>query len=132
MTQLKTRKIAAPNANVETQPFWDATTEGRLMIKRCLQCEQPHYYPRGLCPHCLSSETSWEESSGQGTIYSVSISRRGPDAPFALAYVTLTEGVSILTNIIDCDDEAVSIGKAVRFQPTPTEGGASVPTFTLA
>ena len=132
MSELKTRKMPAPSANVETQSFWDATTDGRLMIKRCKQCEQPHYYPRGLCPHCLSPETVWEQSSGKGTIYSVSITRRGPDAPFALAYVTLDEGVSVLTNIIDCDAEAATIGTAVRFQPTSTEGGPAVPTFTPA
>ena len=25
----------APKPNLETQPFWDATAEGRLLLKRC-------------------------------------------------------------------------------------------------
>jgi len=57
--------------------------------------------------------------------------RRVP-APYALAYVTLEEGVTMMTNIVDCDLDAIRIGQAVRVVFKPTEGGPPVPMFTPA
>lgn len=120
------RNLAAPEPNVETQPFWDAAAKGRLLIKRCGACGEPHYYPRALCPHCLSADTRWEEAAGTGTIYSLSTMRRGPDAPFTLAYVTLDEGPAVLTNL---DGDDLAIGQRVRVRFAPTDGGPPVPMF---
>jgi uncharacterized OB-fold protein len=57
--------------------------------------------------------------------------RRVP-VPYALAYVTLEEGVTMMTNIVDCDLDAIRIGQAVRVVFKPTEGGPPVPMFTPA
>ncbi len=124
------RKLSPPAPNVETQRFWDAAAEGQLLIKRCTACHEPHYYPRAICPFCFSSETVWEQAAGTGSIYSVSVMRRGADAPYALAYVTLDEGPSMLTNIVDCDYDALTIGQRVRVRFVPTDGGPPVPMFT--
>lgn len=123
-----TRPLPAPEPNVETQPFWDAAAEGRLLIKRCGACGEPHYYPRALCPFCLSADTRWEEATGTGAIYSLSIMRRGKDAPYTLAYVTLDEGPAVLTNL-DGDPDRLAIGQRVRVRFAPTEGGPPVPMF---
>jgi uncharacterized OB-fold protein len=55
--------------------------------------------------------------------------RRVP-VPYALAYVTLDEGVTMMTNIVDCDLDAIRIGQRVRLVFKPSEGGPSVPMFT--
>jgi uncharacterized OB-fold protein len=57
--------------------------------------------------------------------------RRVP-APYALAYVTLDEGVTVMTNIVDCDLDKIRIGQKVKVVFKPTEGGPPVPTFTIA
>ena len=67
---------------------------GRLAIKRCAACGQVHHYPRARCPFCGSDRTEWRDATGRGTIYSYSVMRRVP-VPYALAYVTLEEGVTI-------------------------------------
>jgi uncharacterized OB-fold protein len=46
--------------------------------------------------------------------------------------VTLEEGPTMLTNLVDCDLEAIRIGQAVRVVFKPSEGGPSVPMFTPA
>jgi uncharacterized OB-fold protein len=125
------RKIPAPEANPETRPFWEAAAQGRLLIKTCASCGQPHYYPRSICPFCGSDATEWLTASGRGTIYSYSVMRRVP-APYALAYVTLDEGVTMMTNIIDCDLDAIRIGQRVQVVFKPTEGGPPVPMFAPA
>ncbi len=125
------RKIPAPPVNPETQPFWDAAAEGRLLVKRCRSCGQVHYYPRAICPFCFADATEWLPASGRGTIYSYSVMRRVP-VPYAIAYVTLEEGVTMLTNIEGCDLDTIRIGQAVKVVFRPTEGGPPVPMFTPA
>ena len=125
------RKIPAPEANPETRPFWDAAAEGRLLIGKCTSCGKPHYYPRALCPFCGSDATEFVQAGGGGSVYSYSVMRRVP-VPYALAYVTLDEGVTMMTNIVDCDLDAIRIGQRVRVVFKPTEGGPPVPMFSPA
>jgi uncharacterized OB-fold protein len=125
------RTVPAPQVNPENQPFFDAARQGRLVIKKCSACGQPHHYPRALCPFCGSERTEWVPVSGRGILYSYSVMRRVP-APYAIAYVTLDEGVTMMTNIVDCDFDQIRIGQRVRLVFKPTEGGPPVPTFTLA
>ena len=125
------RKIPAPPVSPETEAFWDAAADGRLMIKKCAGCGQAHYYPRALCPFCGSDRTEWLRASGRGTIYSYSVMRRVP-VPYALAYVTLEEGVTMMTNIVDGDLDRIRIGQAVKVVFRPTDGGPPVPMFAPA
>ena len=127
----KERVIPAPPTNPETAAFWDAAAEGKLLLKRCTACRELHWYPRALCPFCGSDRTEWIEASGRGTVYSYSVFRRAP-IPYAIAYVTLAEGPTLMTNIVDCDLDAIRIGQAVRVTFKPTEGGPPVPMFSPA
>jgi len=122
------RPIPAPPVNPETQPFWDAAAAGTLLVKRCTACGQAHHYPRARCPFCGSDATEWIEASGRGTVYSFSVFRRAP-VPYAIAYVTLEEGVTMMTNLVDGDLDAIRIGQAVRVVFKPTDGGPPVPMF---
>ena len=126
------RKIPAPAVNPEVKPFFDAAAEGRLLVKRCADCGEHHHYPRAICPHCFSANTGWAEAKGTGTVYTYSILRRGVPVPYCIAYVTLDEGVSMLTNLVDCDYDSVRIGQKVKVVFKATEGGPPVPMFTPA
>jgi uncharacterized OB-fold protein len=125
------RTIPAPQVTPETQPFWEAAAQGRLLVKHCTACGKVHHYPRAICPFCFSDRTEWRPASGRGTLYSYSAMRRAP-VPYAIAYVTLDEGVTMLTNLIDCDFDALRVGQAVKVVFAPTEGGPPVPMFTPA
>ena len=131
MAETKERKLPAPSVSMETQAYWDAAAKGKLLIKKCTACGQLHHYPRVLCPFCFSDKTEWVEASGKGTIYSYSVMRRAP-VPYAIAYVTLAEGISMLTNIVDCDLDKIRIGQAVRLVFKPTDDGPPLPMFTPA
>ena len=124
-----TRTITAPTPTPETTPFWEAAAKGKLLVKTCTTCERPHHYPRPICPLCGSDRTEWKESSGRGAIYSYSVMRRA-SPPYVIAYVTLEEGVSMMTNLVDCDFDALRIGQLVRVVWTPSDGGPPVPMFT--
>jgi uncharacterized OB-fold protein len=127
----------APAVNPETRPFWDATAQGRLLLKQCRACGSVNWYPRTLCPACGSFDTEWIEASGQGTVYSFAVTRRGAGAysdaaPYVLAYVELAEGPRVMTNIVDCDIEALQIGDAVEVTFHDTGQGAALPRFRPA
>lgn len=126
------RRISAPRVLPEAMPFWEAAKDGRLLVKRCDDCGETHYYPRDICPHCMSANTQWLDTSGLGTVYSFSTMGKD-EARYTLAYVSLDEGVTMLTNLVDCDPAAaLSIGQRVKVVFKPSEGAYPVPMFAPA
>lgn len=130
-TMYQERPIGPLIVDAATQPYWESAKNGVLKIKRCTACGKNHFYPRALCPYCLS-DTEWINASGMGTIYSVTVTRRAGPIPFAIAYVHLDEGVSMLTNIVDCDLDLLKIGDRVKVCFKPAEGDNRIPMFTPA
>lgn len=131
-TNHQDRTLPAPTVYPDNAQFWEAAGEGKLLVKKCEECSEVHYYPRPLCPFCGSARTAWQQASGKGTIYSVSVTRRAGPIPYAIAYVTLDEGVTLLTNIVDCDLDTAKIGDKVEVVFKPTDGGPPVPMFKPA
>ncbi|MBF9233856.1 Zn-ribbon domain-containing OB-fold protein [Microvirga alba] len=122
------RVFIEPQPTSETQTFWEAAKEGRFFIKRCDACEKAHWYPREHCPFCTSMDTKWVEASGEGVIYSFSIMRRAKP-PYVMAYVTLSEGPTMMTNLIECDPVALRIGDPVSVAFVETAEGNALPMF---
>lgn len=131
-TFTKERAQGAPIVTPDNEEFWKGAAAGVLRIKRCKACGKVHWYPRLLCPHCMSDQTEWMAASGQASLYSFSVLRRGAGAPYAIAYVTLDEGVTLLSNVVDCDLDALRIGDRLRVVFKPAAEGHAVPFFTLA
>ena len=113
---------ASITAERQAPPFWHSTA-GKLLIQTCGKCREAFHYPRSVCPFCLSDEVGWTECSGDGVIYSYSVFRRG--APYVLAIVTLAEGPRLLTNVVDCDVDALTIGQAVSVRFEDVDGVAT-------
>ncbi len=126
------RKLPAPLINPESGRYFEAAKQGTLLVGKCHECGEHHYYPRALCPHCFSDRTEWVPAKGTGAIYSYSTMHRGVPVPYTIAYVTLDEGVSMMTNLTDCDLAALKIGARVKLVFKPAEDGTPVPMFTLA
>jgi hypothetical protein len=109
-----------PSPDAETQPWWDAARDGRLLIKRCRSCGKAHFYPRPFCPRCWSDDVEWEDASGRATLYTFSIVRRndlppfGERVPYVAAAVDLEEGPRMLTNIVDCEHADLAVGMALE------------------
>ena len=125
------RPLAPVTVDAATEHFWTQAKEGLLGTRRCTSCGEVHWYPRALCPFCMG-DTEWCSLSGLGTIYSVSVTRRAGPIAYAIAYVALDEGITLLTNIVDCDFDDLKIGQRVEVTFKPAEGGAMVPMFKPA
>jgi hypothetical protein len=112
-------KQPLPRVDQESKGFWEACRRHELQLQRCRDCGQLRYHPRALCPRCLSSATEWVRASGRGQVYSFTVTHQNQApgfrerVPYVLAYVELEEGVRLLTNVVDCDPDAVHIGMPV-------------------
>ena len=120
------RKISAPLVLPDTLAYWQAADEGRLLVKRCTSCGEHHHYPREICPFCGSDATEWQPATGLGRVYTFSTMGEG-DAAYTLAYVTLDEGPTMLTNLVGPGPYACD--QRVRVQFLPSAGGHAVPVF---
>lgn len=115
----------------DAKPYWDGIAKGKLVLRKCRSCNSFHHYPRPICPFCFSSDTVWEEAAGTGIIYTYSVMRRAAK-PYVMAYVTLPEGISVMTNIVDCDIDSVRIGTPVKVVFREADNGVTVPMFAPA
>ncbi|WP_087974621.1 Zn-ribbon domain-containing OB-fold protein [Oceanobacillus rekensis] len=133
-TPQQERKMAIPEVHPEHKEYWDATAEGKLLVKQCESCGEYHYYPRVLCPFCMSDKTKWKEAKGTGNIYTFSVMRRAKPAPYAIAYVTLDEGPKMMTNIVDFDLDRIHMNQKVKvvFKQSGDQDnpGPFIPCFT--
>ena len=112
----------------ETRAFWTAAAEGRLMLPVCEDCGRAHWYPRALCPLCASEKLRWTPASGRGTVHAFSPARRA-EPQYVLAYVTLDEGPTLMTNLVGAPIDAWSIGQAVQVRFQPSTEGRMMPFF---
>jgi uncharacterized OB-fold protein len=124
-------KIASPAVTSETAQFWAKANEGQFTVPQCRSCGKFHWYPRANCPFCTSDQVELKPAKGTGTIYSFSVSRRGKDS-YVIAYVTLDEGVTMMTNIVNAEAARLAIGQPVRVALVESENGQRVPMFEPA
>ena len=136
MTGFSTLEVSGPTVTDLTVPFWEAASEGRLIIQRCRSCGKAVFYPRPLCPHCWADALTWEDASGEGRLKSFSeIWKPGhpgwlPVAPYYVGLVELAEGATMLSHIIPAD-RPVETGAGLVFAPTHA-GGRVLPFFKIS
>lgn len=113
-------KKPLPVPTPDTQPFWNALNEGRLMLRHCRDCDTVFHYPRTVCPQCLSSDLDWKQARGTGTLYTYTISRRAThplfvdEVPQYLAVVELDEGPRLTSTLTNVPEENITIGMALE------------------
>ena len=132
-----------PASTDTTDAFWDATRDGRYLVQWCAACDAPIFYPREVCPQCLSADAlEWRESNGSGTVYAVSVQHRPANpmmadrVPYVVALVEVDAGdgdgartVRVMSNVVDCDPLAVQVGDAVTLTWEPLSDGRQLPQF---
>ena len=103
-----------------TRPFWEAAKRHELVMPRCKTCDQLFFYPRSECPRCLGSDLEWVPVSGRGRLHSFTIINQPvnaafrDDVPYVYAVVQLIEGPRMISNLVECDVESVSVDMPVE------------------
>jgi uncharacterized OB-fold protein len=121
--------------NISRQ-FWEGCAHGKLLFQRCMSCQSPVFNPAIVCRSCGSTNLSWEESDGLGSIYSWTVVWRAQTidfrVPYAPAIVTLDEGYHMLSSIIECDTRDLKIGLRVEVDFNEVGEGIWLPYFRPA
>jgi uncharacterized OB-fold protein len=92
--------------------YVEGLRQGALRFLRCDACHQAIFFPRVLCPHCGSSALHWEESGGDGVVYSVTEIAPSERDPYNIVLIDLDDGFRILSTVLD---STPTIGMRVRF-----------------
>lgn len=105
-----------PTLTLVNQPYWEGTKRGELRVRLCHSCGALFRFIRELCPRCWSSDLGWQVSTGRGVVIARTIIHTAPyeamadRVPYVLALVELSEGVTMMANVVGCEPSAVSIG----------------------
>lgn len=114
-------------------PFWQGCAEGELRYQECEDCGRAIFKPQDFCPNCLGIRLTWRESSGIGEVYSYSVVWRPQtpafDVPYVVAIVELAEGYQMLTNVVNCEPDAVYCGMPVSVVFAPVADDIALPFF---
>lgn len=100
--------------------YQDYLDRGELRLPFCSSCQRFIFYPRGFCPYCWGEQVEWKCLQGRGRIYSYTIVNVSalPEftekVPYIYAIVELEEGVRIPANIMDCEQEKITVGMPVK------------------
>ena len=135
---------AAPAAPTRVKPpmghdnawWWNAVAnEGILPIQRCTSCGKLRHPPGPMCDACGATGFDHVAASGQGTLHSFTIIRYpqfpGYDFPIIAALVDLEEGVRVVSNVFECEPEAVEIGMKLELFITRSEKGRSTSSSSM-
>ena len=98
------------------QRFREGLEAGEYRLQFCDDCAKNIYYPRAVCNHCGSPNSSWRIASGKGVIYSTSVERTKPErgGDMNIALIDLEEGGRLMSRVVDMDPADVTIGMEVE------------------
>ena len=131
------RGMPLPRPDHDTQPYWDAAAEGRLLVPRCAACGKGHWPPGPSCPWCHSGEIAWGEGPRTGTVYSWVVANHpvaevlADQVPYAIALIDLEPGVRVVGNVVGCDPAQIEAGMDVEVFFETREEGVVVPNFRV-
>lgn len=109
------KPLPRPLSPEVTRPFWEAARRHELVMPRCMTCDHLFFYPRSECPRCLSNRLEWMRASGRGRLHTYTIVYQPAnaafrdDTPHIYAVVQLDEGPRMVSNVVQCDVDAVSV-----------------------
>ena len=112
-----------PTITSEARPFWEGAAKQQLLMQCCLDCSAYIWTPRPSCFECGSENMQWQKLSGRGEVYSFTVIRQvvgraasqafEKDIPYVIAWIDLDEGPRMITNVIGCPVENVTLGMKV-------------------
>ncbi len=102
--------------------YWREVPERfRLEAVKCKACGKVIYPVRVICPSCRGEDLEDVKLSRTGKVITHTVVRTPADdfmmeAPIAMAIVETPEGARLMTQVVDCDPEAVTAGMDVTLE----------------
>ena len=138
---MTTAKRPVPVPDDTSAPYWSAAAAHTLVVARCSRCGQLSHPPDTVCPHCGSTDPSFEFTpvDGNGVVRSWTVVRQSflpgfDDVPFVLVDVELSvqQDLRLIGRLLDGPDVALRVGAPVRLAFEDVAPDVAVPAFELA
>ena len=122
--------------NKDTEPFWQAAKERRLVAPQCADCQTLRLPPTPFCPTCQSKAVHWVELSGRAAVYSFAVVHGFPGMPELVLVPAVLDlpdapGARLVSNVVDVAPSDVTIGMSVRVDFSPITDGWLLPVFRV-
>ena len=125
-------RAAAPRGQ-DNKWWWDACDEGKVLIQRCMSCQQLRHPPRPMCGECQSTEWDSIESTLDGELFSFVEMHHpkfpGYQYPLLVGVISLAEGTRIIANVVGCDAKDVVIGMKLKGKVERVDEKTILPQF---
>lgn len=107
--------------------------EGRIVGRRCPQCDRVLVPPRGFCDRCFTDTSEWIAVGSRGVIETFTIVYQSfvglPNAPYCIAYARLDGADTAILNYVrgvDLRDrdgaiQKIRVGAPIRVVAAPSE-----------
>ncbi|OBK17913.1 Zn-ribbon domain-containing OB-fold protein [Mycobacterium asiaticum] len=123
-----------PTIDCDSESWWQAIQDRRLMINACSGCGQNSLYVRPFCPHCWSEDVALAPASGRARLYTWTVVHQNAApfdtrTPYVVAMVDLTEGPRLMTVIEGCADESLCADMELTIAFRDDGDGFIVPFF---
>ena len=115
--------------------YWEGCKRHEVLIQRCRDCGEVQFPHRTVCSHCFSTAVESLKASGKGTVYSFTTVYRAPiegfesDLPYTIVIVDMDEGTRMMSRIVECEPEHVSIGMKIEVVFDDVTADVSLPMF---
>jgi uncharacterized OB-fold protein len=130
-----------PVVDATSAGYWAAAALGELALPRCSVCARFTLPPTLTCPHCGSSDPTFEfvRVEGGGRIRSWTVVRDAflpgfaDDVPYVLVDVELDaqDDLRMIGRLVDGSDATLDVGARVAVTFDPLADGVAVPSFHL-
>lgn len=128
--------IPLPIPTETSQPHWDGCKQGELLVQQCADCNAYVFIPQESCTNCQGSNLNWVKSSGKGVLYSYTTVFRPQrvefEVPYVVAIVELEEGWHMLSNLVECDLDAIKVGMPIEVSFKKMTEEITLPMFKPA
>jgi hypothetical protein len=95
---------------------------GELRFQRCSRCARWRHPPRHLCAACGAEDWSWERATGNGAIFSWTVTHQAlhpgfaDRLPYAVLVVELEEGVRVVCGARGIENEELALDLPVAIE----------------
>ena len=112
--------LVAPDVDADSQAWWAAVAERRLLLPHCENCGLTWFPPTPGCPRCGSTSVELAQASGRGRVYSWVVVNRAlspafaDDEPYTILAVDLDEGARMFGRLVGSVAVPLVAGDEVR------------------
>ncbi len=131
-------QIPLPLIDEFNREYWGGCKRHELQVQKCSDCGRLRFPPQPMCGHCTSVNADWIKLSGRGQLYTWTtvhppvLPAFQDKTPYNVIMVQLDEGIRMISNLVDCENDQIEIGMPVEVLFEEVTDDVTLPKFRPA